>query len=146
MAVLPDYRIPLEAQFLYRQALDLSTEGKTEDALGILKKVVFIAPRFCNAYNAMGNCLDELGQYEDAIKKYDKVLDIDPHHGEARFKRDLVTEKIKRSEAVNGKPGKKNVPKKEPYERRTGGYPDDTNYGEFPFRLMRIGLNCYVIS
>jgi len=49
-------------------------EGKKEEALAGLKKVVCIAPRFCNAYNAMGNCLDELGRYEEAVKKYEKVV------------------------------------------------------------------------
>lgn len=93
MTVFPNNTIPLEAQYLYRQSLDLSMEGKKEEALASLKKVVFIAPRFCNAYNAMGNCLDELGQYEEAVKKYEKVLDIDPHHAEAQFKRDLVIKK-----------------------------------------------------
>jgi tetratricopeptide (TPR) repeat protein len=89
-------------------------EGKTDDALRSLKKVVFIAPRCSNAYNSMGNCLDELGRYEDAIRKYNKVLEIDPHHTEARFKRTLVIEKISRNKAVKGNNGKNKGLEKEP--------------------------------
>jgi tetratricopeptide (TPR) repeat protein len=142
MKRLPNIRIPLEAQYLYRQSLDLSMEGKKEEALRSLKKVVFIAPRFINAYNAMGNCLDELGQYEEAIRKYEKVLEIDPHHGEARFKRALIIEKIGRSEAVKGNPGKKKGREKERDERSISAGSGNTQKGEFPFSLMRSVLNC----
>ena len=86
--------LPLEAQYLYRQGLFLSSEGKKEPALRSLKMAVTLAPRFSDAYNAMGNCLDELGRYEEAIRKYDKVLEIDPGHAEARFKRDIVRAKV----------------------------------------------------
>ncbi|PKL69522.1 MAG: hypothetical protein CVV30_08180 [Methanomicrobiales archaeon HGW-Methanomicrobiales-1] len=141
MAMLPNRQIPLEAQYLYRQALDLSMEGKKEDALMCLKKVVFIAHRFSNAYNAMGNCLDELGRYEEAVRKYDKVIDIDPHHTEVRFKRALVIEKIQRSEAVKRSYGKMNVPEGEPDENRVRLCPDNILKCDFPFSLMRIGLN-----
>jgi tetratricopeptide (TPR) repeat protein len=142
MAILPHNRIPLEAQYLYRRAQDLSMEGKKEDALRYLKMAVVIAPSFCKAYNTMGNCLDELGRYEDAIRKYDKVLDIDPFHAEARFKRTLVLEKLSQSEAVKWNHGKQEVLEKEPGERRSGRSPGVTQDGEFPFMLMRIGLNC----
>jgi tetratricopeptide (TPR) repeat protein len=142
MTVLPNNGIPLEAQYLYRHAQDLSMVGKKEDALRYLKMAVVIAPRFCKAYNAMGNCLDELGRYEDAIRKYDKVIDIDPLHAEARFKRTLVIEKLRQSEAVKWNDGKQKVLEKEPGERRTGIPPGVTQNGEFPFMLMRTGLNC----
>jgi len=89
--------IPLEAQYLYRHALDLSSEGKKEIALKYLSMAVCIAPCFCNAYNAMGNCLDEIGQFGAAVKKYEKVLEINPFHGEAKLKRALVMKKIGRA-------------------------------------------------
>jgi tetratricopeptide (TPR) repeat protein len=86
--------IPLEAQYLYRQALDIKSNGKNEDALRYLKMAVSIAPHFCNAYNAMGNCLDEMGRYDEAIRKYAKVLKLNPEHGEARFKLEMIRKKI----------------------------------------------------
>jgi len=97
MSGMPQFKvngIPLEAQYLYRHALDTLEEGKKEVALKYLRMAVSIAPRFCNAYNAMGNCLDEMGQYDEAIRKYEKVLEIDPDHAEARFKRAMIQKKI----------------------------------------------------
>jgi tetratricopeptide (TPR) repeat protein len=94
MMALSENGIPLEAQYLYRHALDLSAEGKKESALKYLSMAVCIAPRFSNAYNAMGNCLDELGRFGAAVKKYEKVLEINPFHAEAKLKRALVMKKI----------------------------------------------------
>lgn len=101
MTALNKNGIPLEAQYLYRHALDLSTEGKKESALKYLSMAVCIAPRFCNAYNAMGNCLDELGRSGEAVKKYDKVLEINPFHAKAKLKRALVMKKIGRAGKLN---------------------------------------------
>ena len=95
MAPLRNTGIPLEAQYLYRQGLDYSLDGKMENAITSLRKAVLIAPRFCGAYNVLGNCLDELGRYEEAIGKYEKVIELDPDHTEARFKRDLVLLKVR---------------------------------------------------
>jgi tetratricopeptide (TPR) repeat protein len=102
MMALSENGISLEAQYLYRHALDLSTEGKKESALKYLSMAVCIAPRFCNAYNAMGNCLDELGRFGAAVKKYEKVLEINPFHAEARLKRALVMKKIDWAGELNG--------------------------------------------
>ncbi len=115
--------IPLEAQYLYRHALDLSTEGKKESALKYLSIAVCIAPRFCNAYNAMGNCLDELGQFGAAVKKYEKVLEINPFHAEARLKRALVMKKIEWGGEPKGDSSNVNPQENEKSTRKTdGGY------------------------
>jgi len=81
---------PLEAQYLYRQGLFLSQEGKKEQAVRSLRMAVILAPRFSEAYNAMGNCFDELGQPDEAIRNYEKVLSIDPGHQGAKFKLELM--------------------------------------------------------
>jgi tetratricopeptide (TPR) repeat protein len=94
MAPFRSAGIPLEAQYLYRQALDIKGNGKNEDAVRYLKMAVSIAPHFCNAYNALGNCLDEMGRYEEAIRKYEKVLTLNPTHEEARFKLEMCRKKI----------------------------------------------------
>jgi tetratricopeptide (TPR) repeat protein len=74
MMVLSENGIPLEAQYLYRHALDLITEGKNESALKHLSMAVCIAPNFCNAYNAMGKCLYELGRFGAAVENMEKSL------------------------------------------------------------------------
>ncbi|HNX17221.1 MAG TPA: tetratricopeptide repeat protein [Methanoregula sp.] len=97
MALFGFTGVPLEAQSLYRKALDVKNTGKNEDALKYLKMAVSIAPHFCSAYNAMGNCLDELGRYNEAIKKYETVLKLNPGHAEARFKLTMLQKKIEYS-------------------------------------------------
>ena len=97
--------LPLEAQNLYRQGLFLVQEGKMEQALRRYRMAVIVAPRFTAAYYAMGNCQDELGLGEDAVRSYEKVLEMDPGHADARSRRDLVCTKMKhqRSGSVSGR-------------------------------------------
>jgi len=124
MMALSENGIPLEAQYLYRHALDLSTEGKKESALKYLCMAVCIAPRFCNAYNAMGNCLDELGRFGAAVKKYEKVLEINPFHAEARLKRALVLKKTELAGELRGDSSNVNIQENEKSTRKT-----DRGYG-----------------
>ena len=77
------------------QGLHFKENGKKEDALKYLKMAVCVAPHFCDAHNAMGNCLDEMGRYDEAIKKYEKVLELNPEHTEAQFKRAMIEKKIR---------------------------------------------------
>jgi len=85
---------------MYHQALYLSMQGKKEDALNDFRQAVVIAPRFCEALNAMGSCLDDLGRYDEAVRKFDKVIEIDSHNAEARLKREMILNKI----SFSGKP------------------------------------------
>jgi len=124
MMALSENGIPLEAQYLYRHALDLSTEGKKESALKYLSMAVCIAPRFCNAYNAMGNCLDELGRFGAAVKKYEQVLEINPFHAEARLKRALVLKKTELAGELRGDSSNVNIQENEKSTRKT-----DRGYG-----------------
>jgi tetratricopeptide (TPR) repeat protein len=123
MMALSKNVIPLEAQYLYRRALDLSSEGEKESALKYLSMAVCIAPHFCNAYNAMGNCLDELGRFGAAVKKYEKVLEINPFHAEARLKRALVMKKIEWAGELKGDSSTVKVQENEKSTHKTdGGY------------------------
>jgi len=89
----------LEAQMLYRRALEMVSQGMYEVALSTLKKVVMIAPRFTRAFNEMGNCLDSLGRYPEALAAYNTVLVIDPLYEGLLVKRDTILKKIGASPA-----------------------------------------------
>ena len=99
--------IPLEAQYMYHRALYHSIQGEKEAALDDFRRAVAIAPRFSEALNAMGTCLDELERYNEAVMKFDKVIEIDPHHEEARLKRDRLLKKIRFSDTAAADPEKK---------------------------------------
>jgi tetratricopeptide (TPR) repeat protein len=82
--------IPIEAQYLYRKARELSLQGKTSLALNYYKQAVVIAPRYSQAYYQMGNCLALLGQYTEAIEKYQRAIHIDPACSESRDRMDQI--------------------------------------------------------
>jgi tetratricopeptide (TPR) repeat protein len=86
--------IPIEAQYLYRKAMELSLQGQTGMALNYFKQAVVIAPRYSQAYYQMGNCLARLGLYAEAIEKYQRAIQIDPASPEPREKMNhLLTRK-----------------------------------------------------
>jgi tetratricopeptide (TPR) repeat protein len=80
--------IPIEAQYLYRKALELSMMERYETAFRYFKQAVVIAPRYSKAFYEMGNCLVNLGQCSEAIVLYDRAIQIDPLNSEAQIKRD----------------------------------------------------------
>jgi tetratricopeptide (TPR) repeat protein len=82
--------IPIEAQYLYRKALEYSRFERYEIALRYFKQAVVIAPRYSKAFYEMGNCLASLGQYDEAIALYNRAIDIDPLIADAQIKRDSL--------------------------------------------------------
>ena len=82
--------IPIESQYLYRRALELSMLGNYETALRYFRQAVVIAPRYSTALYEIGNCLLKLEQYDEAISYYSRALDIDPLNAEAQIKRDIA--------------------------------------------------------
>ncbi|MHB8053359.1 MAG: tetratricopeptide repeat protein [Methanoregula sp.] len=72
--------IPLEAQYLYRRALEMIDQQKEDIALVYLRQAVFIAPGFSKAYRELGNCLARLGRLEEASVYHVKASRIDPIH------------------------------------------------------------------
>lgn len=86
--------VPIEAQYLYRKARELSGKGKHDMALNYLRQVVMIAPGFSKAFNEMGNCLCHMGRDKEALAKYEKALTIDPDYRDAMCSRDSVLERL----------------------------------------------------
>ena len=70
--------VPIEAQFLYRKAMEMFSLGKTESALKYLKQTMVIAPCYSKALFEMGNCLTTLGKHEEARVRYEQAVRIDP--------------------------------------------------------------------
>jgi tetratricopeptide (TPR) repeat protein len=70
--------VPIEAQYLYKKAMEMFRLGKPESALKYLKQTLVIAPRYSKALFEMGNCLRTLGEHEEAQVRYEQALQIDP--------------------------------------------------------------------
>jgi tetratricopeptide (TPR) repeat protein len=70
--------VPIEAQYLFKRAMDLYGIGKTETALKYLRQTTVIAPRYSKALFEMGNCLTKLGEHEEARVRYEQAVQIDP--------------------------------------------------------------------
>jgi len=82
--------IPIEAQYLYRKALEHAKLERYETAIRYFRQAVVIAPRYSKALYEMGNCLTYLGQYDEAIVLYNRALHIDPLIDDAGTRRDRV--------------------------------------------------------
>jgi tetratricopeptide (TPR) repeat protein len=83
--------IPIEAQYLYQKALELSKTERYESALRYFRQAVVIAPRYAKAICQMGDCLEKLGRYNEAVAFYERTLSIDPLNTDAQAKMDILT-------------------------------------------------------
>ena len=70
--------VPIEAQYLYKKAMEMFRLGKPESALKYLKQTMVIAPCYSKALFEMGNCLTKLGDHEEARVRYEQAVQIDP--------------------------------------------------------------------
>jgi len=82
--------IPIDAQFLYRKALDLVQQERYETALRYFRQATVIAPAYAKAYSAMAACQYYLARYDDAIRLFNHAIEIDPSCEEARIQRDML--------------------------------------------------------
>jgi len=53
-----------------------------------------LAPQLTLAICEMGRCYENLGQYHEAISKFEEVLKIRPSHIEAEMRKNWILEKI----------------------------------------------------
>lgn len=82
--------IPIDAQFLYRKALELVQQERYETALRYFRQATVIAPTYAKAYSAMAACHYYLARYDDAIRLFNHAIEIDPTCEEARIQRDML--------------------------------------------------------
>ncbi len=65
--------IPLEAQYRFRQGLEMMTLHNHETAVKYFRQAIFIAPGFCKAYDELGKCLEKMGRSGEAAVYREKA-------------------------------------------------------------------------
>jgi Tfp pilus assembly protein PilF len=70
--------IPIEAQYLYKKAMEMYGQGNVESALKYLKQTLVIAPCYSKALFTMGSCFEKLGQHDEAAVRYEEAIRIEP--------------------------------------------------------------------
>ena len=92
---------PLDPQFSNEYAEQLAVNGKTEEAIVILNKIISLQPRFAAAYSNIGYIYMSGGELVKAEQMYEKALSLDPDYETALLnKAGLLLLKENKKEAV----------------------------------------------
>lgn len=70
----------------FEEALRYYSAKRNAEALEILKKALKADDEFIEAYTVSGDCYTDLGDYHNAIKSYQKVVDLDPNFLSTSYK------------------------------------------------------------
>jgi tetratricopeptide (TPR) repeat protein len=62
----------------------LLEDGKLQEAIGIFKFIVSEDPAFSYGYEGLGEAYMKIGDRENAIKNYQKSLDLNPENNKAK--------------------------------------------------------------
>jgi tetratricopeptide (TPR) repeat protein len=65
--------IPLEAQYRFRQGLEMLNRQDNETAVKYFRQAILIAPGFCKAYDELGKCLEKMGRSGEAAVYREKA-------------------------------------------------------------------------
>jgi Flp pilus assembly protein TadD len=79
--------IEREAAATFEQAIELHEKKQLDAAIAKLTAVVGMQPNNSEAYNLLGVCYDEKGQFKDAQDEYQKAIKLEPIN--ARFLNNL---------------------------------------------------------
>ena len=82
-----DNAIEREAISIFDQAVDLHAKKQLDSAIAKLTAVVGMQPNNSEAYNLLGVCYDEKGQFQEAQNEYKKAAKLEPIN--ARFLNNL---------------------------------------------------------
>src|SRR5580693_10812289 len=78
------------------RSVSLHLEGKRKEALRELNSAIEAGEETTEVFAAKGHIQFELEQYDDAIKTYDRLLNLAPRHGTAHFNLGICYEKLGR--------------------------------------------------
>jgi len=80
----------------YHQAVKYSFSKNYDKTIENWMKVLTINPKYVNGWVILGKTYEKMGDYQEALKYYDKALEITPTHLKAnQYKTHLLKEKEK---------------------------------------------------
>ena len=80
----------------FRQAVRHSFTKSYDKTIESWKKVLTINPKYDTGWAMLGKTYEKMGNYQEALKYYDKALEITPTHLEAnKYKEQLLKKKEK---------------------------------------------------
>jgi len=89
-------KISQNAEYYFRRASEASHAGDYIHALEYYERALSTDPHYAGAWHEKGNCLDELGQCDEALLSYDEALKHDPYNAETWFNKGLILKRIGR--------------------------------------------------
>jgi choline-sulfatase len=93
---LPDPKDKVAIYEAYRRASTLRAQGRDEDAVRELRRVIADTPGMVDAWDLLGLTLFRMGQKREAMAAFDEVVEIDPTHAGAHLA-------LARIEAIDGR-------------------------------------------
>ena len=70
------------SRFLVFQSMDKLKNNQTEEAISLLKKAIKTSPEFSLPYLKLGNLYAEINNLKEAIKNWEKFVDLNPDNTE----------------------------------------------------------------
>jgi len=84
--------ISIDAQYLYRRAMDLVRQERYETAIRYFRQATVLAPGYAKAFSAMASCHVHLGKFDDAIGLYNRAIAIDPACEDVQILRGIIVQ------------------------------------------------------
>src|SRR5438128_272583 len=78
------------------RAVAMHLEGKRQEALVELNQAIQAGEESTEVHSAKGHLLYELNQYEEAVRSYQRLLELVPNHPTANFNLAICLEKLAR--------------------------------------------------
>jgi tetratricopeptide (TPR) repeat protein len=94
--------IPKKARDAYNHSVELSKQGKTQEAIGELKRAIAIYPAYVQAYNDLGVGYIKVDLIDDAIRALEKATSLDPKAFNPRL--NLGIANVRRQEFLQAEP------------------------------------------
>ncbi len=67
------------------RAATLRSQGRLDEALALMQKIVALDPSFAAGYNNIGFLCQEMNNYDAAVKAYKQAMAVDPNLVDARY-------------------------------------------------------------